>query len=380
MLQRKLLVLGLCAIGFLLSVASSNLSAQTYTDLHDFNCATEGCQPSNPQLLAQGRDGNLYGDIAGGGTYNLGTVFLATPSGTAATLYNFDSSSGDSMSGLTLGTDGNFYGTTWGGGVYENGTVFKVSTSGTLTTLHSCASSEGSPVAPPIQGKDKSFYGVTYGPNNYTAYEISAAGAYKTVGSSGPPYVEAPLLQASDGNFYGPSVSTNVNGGCGSIFRMSATGTVSTVYTFDNTHGCNPVGPLVQDAKGYLYGTTWSGGSFDLGVVFRLTTKGVLTVLHDFDGTTGANPLPVLCWQRMAISTAAPPSQEWDWAEFYSKSRPLAITPSCTTPATVNMVGVFPRLRRSTRMARFMGWPEEELTVTGCSTAWMWGWLRSQSS
>jgi uncharacterized repeat protein (TIGR03803 family) len=195
------------------------------------------------------------------------------------------------MSGLTLGTDGNFYGTTWGGGVYENGTVFKVSTSGTLTTLHSCASSEGSPVAPPIQGKDKSFYGVTYGPNNYTAYEISAAGAYKTVGSSGPPYVEAPLLQASDGNFYGPSVSTNVNGGCGSIFRMSATGTVSTVYTFDNTHGCNPVGPLVQDAKGYLYGTTWSGGSFDLGVVFRLTTKGVLTVLHDFDGTTGGEPV-----------------------------------------------------------------------------------------
>jgi len=290
MLQRKLLVVALFAIGFLLNMASSNVSAQTYTDLHDFNCATEGGQPASPQRRAQGRDGNLYGDIDGGGTYYLGTVLLATPSGTVTTLYNFDSSSGDSMSGLTFGTDGDFYGTTWGGGVYENGTVFKVSPSGTLTTLHSFASSEGGPVAPPIQAKDKNFYGVTYGPN-YTAYKISTTGAYKTVSSSSPPYVEAPLLQASDGNFYGPSVSTNVNGGCGSIFRMSATGTVSTVYSFDTTHGCNPVGPLVQDAKGYLYGTTFSGGSFDLGVVFRLTTRGVLAVLHDFDGTTGGEPL-----------------------------------------------------------------------------------------
>jgi len=291
MLQRKLLVVGLFAIGFLLSMASGNLSAQTYTDLHDFNCAAEGCQPSNPQLLAQGRDGNLYGDMAGGGTYHLGTVFLVTPLGIATTLYDFDSSSRDSMSGLTFGTDGNFYGTTWGGGAYENGTVFKASPSETLTTLHNFASSEGRPVAPPIQGKDNSLYGVTYGPNHYTAYKISTTGAYKTVSSSISPYVEAPLLQATDGNFYGPSVSTNVDGGCGSIFRMSATGKVSTVYSFDITHGCNPVGPLVQDAKGYLYGTTWSGGSFDLGVVFRLTTKGVLTVLHDFDGTTGGEPL-----------------------------------------------------------------------------------------
>jgi uncharacterized repeat protein (TIGR03803 family) len=233
----------------------------------------------------------LYGTLSSGGTNNYyGTVFLAIPSGTATTLYNFDSSSGDSVSGLTFGTDGDFYGTTWGGGAYDNGTVFKVSPSGTLTTLHSFASSEGSPVAPPIQAKDKSFYGVTYGPNYYTAYKISTTGGYKTVNSSGPPYVEAPLLQASDGNFYGSSVSTNVNG-CGSIFRMSATGTVSTVYSFDATHGCNSVGPLVQDAKGYLYGTTWAGGSFDLGVVFRLTTKGVLAVLHNFDGTTGGEPV-----------------------------------------------------------------------------------------
>jgi uncharacterized repeat protein (TIGR03803 family) len=290
-LQRKLAVVGLCAIGFLLVMASSNVSAQTYTDLHDFNCATEGCQPANPQLLAQGRDANLYGDFNDGGTNNQGTVFLVTPSGTAATLYNFDSSTADSISGLTFGTDGNFYGTTLGGGAYEYGSVFNVSPSGTLTTLHSFAASEGSPVAPPIQANNKSFYGVTYGPSDYTAYKISPTGVYKAVTSSGPPYVEAPLLQASNGNFYGPNVSTSAAGDCGSIFEMTAAGAVSIVYSFDTTHGCNPVGPLVQDAKGYLYGTTWSGGSSDLGVVFKLTTKGVITVLHNFNGTNGGQPL-----------------------------------------------------------------------------------------
>ena len=36
-------------------------SAQTYTDVHDFNCAIEGCGPTYTSLLAQGRDGNIYG-------------------------------------------------------------------------------------------------------------------------------------------------------------------------------------------------------------------------------------------------------------------------------------------------------------------------------
>ncbi|HEX2462137.1 MAG TPA: hypothetical protein VHJ58_18465 [Vicinamibacterales bacterium] len=48
-------------------------TAQTYTDLHHFNCGTEGCNPRFPAQLAQGRDGNLYGMMPQGGMFDLGT-------------------------------------------------------------------------------------------------------------------------------------------------------------------------------------------------------------------------------------------------------------------------------------------------------------------
>ena len=53
-------------------------TAQTYTDLHHFDCSTEGCNPRFPAQLAQGRDGNLYGMMPKGGMFNLGTFFKVT--------------------------------------------------------------------------------------------------------------------------------------------------------------------------------------------------------------------------------------------------------------------------------------------------------------
>ncbi len=52
-----------------LSLASQKLSAQTYTDLHEFDCSVEGCEPQYPAVMAQGRDGNLYGMARNGGLY-----------------------------------------------------------------------------------------------------------------------------------------------------------------------------------------------------------------------------------------------------------------------------------------------------------------------
>ena len=59
----------LAFLTFLLALAllPTPLTAQTYTDLHNFNCTFEGCQPGNPALLAQARDGNLYGTTTVGG-------------------------------------------------------------------------------------------------------------------------------------------------------------------------------------------------------------------------------------------------------------------------------------------------------------------------
>lgn len=273
------------AIALFLGFALSEAIAQTYIDLHDFVCATEGCYPQYPEMLAQGRDGNLYGTMQFGGTSNYGTVFKVTPSGVLTVLYKFDLTTGSNPSGgLTLGLDGNFYGTTQSGGAYGWGTVFKISPAGTLTTLHNFSPpSEGNPWAPPILGVDGNYYGVT---NGGIAYKISAKGVFKTLGSI-PQSACFPLMQASDGSFYGPLPASGV---CGSIFKMSKAGAMTTFYTFDGTHGCEPVGPLVQDSKGYLYGVTAEEGAYNFGTIFKLTTKRVLTELYDFDGTTGHTP------------------------------------------------------------------------------------------
>src|SRR5258706_1251959 len=69
-----------CLLLFVMSVVTTNLRAQVYTDMHDFNCQVDGCGVAYAGIVAQGRDGNLYSTKetgSGGG----GTVYTITPSG-----------------------------------------------------------------------------------------------------------------------------------------------------------------------------------------------------------------------------------------------------------------------------------------------------------
>src|ERR1051326_7969026 len=77
-----------------------------YTDLHDFNTTTL-TSPGNPGMLAQGRDGNLYGTTPTGGTLGFGGVFKITPAGAYSVIYNFDGTTHGKgpRGGLTLGAD-----------------------------------------------------------------------------------------------------------------------------------------------------------------------------------------------------------------------------------------------------------------------------------
>lgn len=291
MLQRKRFVIGLFAIGFFLSIACSNVRAQTYTDLHSFKCATEGCYPYYPAMLAQGRDGNLYGTSWWGGTASYGAIFKVTPSGTLTTLSNLDctgSAGCAAYGGLSLGTDGNFYGASYEGGTYGYGTLFKITPSGALTVFHQfdgMAPDWGSPWAPPVQGKDGNYYGLSAG----IAYKITAAGKFKIISSSVPGAVTAPLIQATDGYFYGTAYSAGASN-CGVVFRMSTAGAMKIIHEFDYAHGCSPYAPLVQGTDGNFYGTTAFGGSAGEGTVYKLTPKGVLTVLREFADTVAPDP------------------------------------------------------------------------------------------
>jgi uncharacterized repeat protein (TIGR03803 family) len=282
-------IIPVCVLLIALAVMAAPLHSQTYTDLHDFNCPTEGCRPSFPAILAQGRDGNLYGTMSSGGAFNFGTVFKVTPAGVVTTLYDFNTSGPDgflSVSGLTLGTDGNFYGTTFSGGANSSGTFFKITPAGALTTLHSFTNTDGFPVAPPVQGANGSYYGLAGGNTLIgSAYSITSAGAYKLLVPALPGLSFAPLILGNDGNFYG----TTESGGdfnAGTVFRMSPAGVVKIVYSFDgHANGGFPQGPVVQGRDGFLYGTTSGGGlvSNPVGVVFKLSTAGAITLLHSFD-------------------------------------------------------------------------------------------------
>ena len=282
---RRFLLACLCP---LLCLVSATVSAQTYTDLHDFDCSVEGCQPTYPEILAQGRDGNLYGTTDAGGTSRMGTVFKITPGGTITTLYNFSGLDGQNPDGgLILGNDGNFYGTTRFGGANNLGTVFKITPAGVLTTLHSFSGSDGSEPRPGlVLGKNGSFFGTTCGFNApWTAYSITPSGTFKTINSTSDITIAActsgPLTLGDDGNLYGAAQAGGVNM-LGSLFRLTSAGALTVIWSFDSVHGVGPFAPVVQGNDGLLYGTTDGGGTGGFGVVFKASTKGIFTTLHEF--------------------------------------------------------------------------------------------------
>ncbi|HUI83547.1 MAG TPA: choice-of-anchor tandem repeat GloVer-containing protein [Candidatus Binatia bacterium] len=301
----------------------------TLTTLYNF-CAQPNCADGAMPMagLLQGSDGNFYGTtMYGGGVFPpmVGTVFRITPAGALTTLYNFCSQSGCTdgrfpEAALTLASDGNFYGTTSGsGGIYSAGTVFKVTAAGALTTLHDFCS-EGDctdgyqPVAPLVQGSDGNFYGTTFGggtsnacsPNGIsgcgTVFRITSSGTMLTIHNFDMIDGAAPdagLVQAGNGDFYGTTSAGGANNQ-GTVFRMTSAGTLTTLYSFCSQPGCadgsGPTAPLAQGSDGNLYGTTATGGagsycsSSGCGTVFRITLAGTLTTLHSFNGTDGVGP------------------------------------------------------------------------------------------
>ena len=276
-----------CVLALAMGVVPSPLHAQTYTDLHDFVCATDGCSANYPGISAQARDGNLYGTLAAGGAH---TVYEITPSGTFTTLYAFAGPDGSfPYSGLTLGTDGDLYGATIQGGQNNAGTIFKITPAGTLTTLHNFTTAEGGGAfGAPVEGKKAgTFYGVTL----YSkAYSITSTGTFKLLPNLTSRNSKTPLILASDGNFYGTTISGGLKND-GTVFRMSSTGAIKIIYGFDYTHGAELFAPVVQGSDGFLYGTTFAGGTaaHPGGVVFKLSTGGAITVLHNFDSSSNTD-------------------------------------------------------------------------------------------
>jgi uncharacterized repeat protein (TIGR03803 family) len=197
---------------------------------------SNGCSPPGGPPLVQGADGNLYG-ILGAGSGGNGLFFKITTMGIETPLYSFSGTEG-MPANLLLASDGNFYGTTCTGGLSGNGTIFKITASGTKTVIYNFSS-------------------------NFATY--SPIGTCPTL-----------LIQASDGNLYGVTSSGGLNG-AGAFYSITLTGTnITPYYAFQNalmTGDPSGINGLIQASDGNFYGSSFLGGSQNLGTVFKLITS-----------------------------------------------------------------------------------------------------------
>ena len=257
--------------------------------------------------LIQASDGDFYGTTSQSGASGAGTVFRMTPAGVITTLHEFSGPDGVApIAALVEGTDGDFYGVTNTGGAHGIGTVFKITSTGIFTSMHSFSGNDGS--MPQfdrwIQASDGTFYGTTtrggtknlgtvftFDPTANPDEASTVSTVHSFAGGEGGSWPFAGVMEASDGNFYG-TTAIGGTGGVGTVFKMTPSGTVTTLHSFVRSDGAYPEAELVEGTDGALYGTTTVGGmlnqALNRGTAFKITTSGEFTSLHSFlhvDGT-----------------------------------------------------------------------------------------------
>jgi uncharacterized repeat protein (TIGR03803 family) len=209
------------------------------------------------------------------------------------------------FSGVIRDRAGNFYGTTYSGGAFNLGTVFKVDNNGNATVLHSfTGGSDGAtPYAGLVRDAAGHMYGTTYNGGLKLAacalgcgvvFEIDLGGHEKVLhqfssGTDGAFPVGGLILDTA-GDLYGATESGGTYN-FGMVFKIDSKGIETVVHYFAGApEGQFPFGRLVRDSAGNFYGTT-SGGGAGFGTVYKMTAAGQLTVLHSFaGGSDGATP------------------------------------------------------------------------------------------
>lgn len=265
--------------------------------------------------------GNLYGTTIAGGTDYEGTVFKLTPRGAETVLLSFLSGEDGYFPGgdLLLDHAGNLYGVTQAGGTHDGGTVFKLTATGRKTILYNFCSTGGSnctdgsdPIGGVIADAHGNLYGTASAGGAYgggTAFKLSPIGEFTVLHSFkggkdgfGP---TRRLTMDSAGNLYGTTFtggsasSCFTYNGCGTVFKLSPSGSETILYAFCTVggqaceDGANPESDLYLDQKGNLWGTAAEGGAHKQGVVFFVSLSGQETVVHSFDSSSADGAFPV---------------------------------------------------------------------------------------
>lgn len=284
-------------------------TSRQFKELYSFGENPDGALPT---ALLIDVDGTLYGTTSRGGIYDHGgsvaqggTVFSMTTNGTEKVLHSFGGS-GDGYYpyAALINVRGRLYGTTeYGGNTgchgFGCGTVFSITTSGSEKILHNFGYPDGAMPAAGLIDVDGTLYGTTVQGGIYnggTVFSITTSGTEKVLYSFGSLpedglYPYAGLLNVK-GTLYGTTAyggSTGRHGfGYGTVFSITTRGTEKVLYGFGSTatDGNTPLGALV-DVGGILYGTTFTGGGYNVsrggyGTVFSVTTSGKEKVLYSF--------------------------------------------------------------------------------------------------
>lgn len=277
-----------------------------YRSIFDFPSSGANCpRGAVPQGTLVAVNGVLYGTTVVGGTDNAGTIFRINAKGKETVLFSFG---GGSLSPKNPGTGlaaakRTLFGTTAGGGTHGAGVVYGLS----IASLHESVvynfgsgSTDGKAPAAAVIAVDGILYGTTSSGGTYgygTVFRIELDGGSESIVYSfgkrrtdgRTPY--APLLLIN-GMLYGTTAAGGA-AGAGAVFSVDPqTGSERVLHSFSTYFdGEDPVAPLVL-VGGKLYGTTLTGGSYDMGTVYSLTLSGKSeSVVHSFgQGSDGASP------------------------------------------------------------------------------------------
>jgi uncharacterized repeat protein (TIGR03803 family) len=283
-----------CGVVFQLTPNSNGTWSESI--LHFFTGGEDGGNPYG--ALVQDSNGSFYSTTSVGGSKNDGVAYKLSLSGSSwseTVLHDFTGNPDGTTpyAGLTFDTAGNLYGTTYGGGSSGWGIVYELSLSGSSWSekiLHSFAGRAAGDGAQTFSGVvldgSGNVFGSTIGGgiSGYgTVFELKAATGFANtiLHNFNLNNIDGTLpngiLFDALGNLWGSTSGGGANGGAGTIFKMTPSGSAwaeSVLFTFPGSgaDGVYPNTGLFIDASGNLYGATlWGGraGTTTGGVTFE---------------------------------------------------------------------------------------------------------------
>lgn len=327
-----------------------NPFTNVYTKKIDFSGGANGSLPYGGLLEAS--NGMLYGMTRTGGSNNYGVLFEYNPFNNNINLkHNFQFNTGSYPNGSLIELNGKLYGMTSDGGTGNGakGVLFMYDYNQNLYTLKNIftyynTGPGGVPLGTLLNTGNGKLHGLTsdYGQNydgtlfvfDTTSASLTRKTSFNvTLGRN----AYGDLILANNGKLYGfTSVGgiSSLNGG--TIIEYDILNdTCLRKFTFLANNpllGNGPRGSFLAASNGKLYGMTWTGGSYNMGILFEyIPGDSSITKKFDFNGTYGAKPFYThlnevsLCanvsvTQNLSVFTAGAINASFQWIDCSTMS------------------------------------------------------------